>query len=181
MVYYRMFNKKKGENKMENLTLKQLEKILISLIKKIDTEASNIRVVDVLGVHHSKIIVDYVYEDEFKSLNEYDIEWVSFGVGRDGYMFYDVDGVQGRHYFGDQDYSVDLGIAWSYIQQQLAPYNLHSESYYGQDGIHEQISDGKSYVDLNENVFNRKPSEASQQACRDAFYNDFPEYRKESA
>jgi hypothetical protein len=85
-------------------------------------------------------------------------------------MFYDVDGVQGRHYFGDQDYSVDLGIAWSYIQQQLAPYNLHSESYYGQDGIHEQISDGKSYVDLNENVFNRKPSEASQQACRDAFY-----------
>ena len=166
---------------MENLTLKQLEKILISLIKKIDTEASNIRVVDVLGVHHSKIIVDYVYEDEFKSLNEYDIEWVSFGVGRDGYMFYDVDGVQGRHYFGDQDYSVDLGIAWSYIQQQLAPYNLHSESYYGQDGIHEQISDGKSYVDLNENVFNRKPSEASKQACRDAFYNDFPEYRKESA
>ena len=179
MVYYRMFNKKKGE-KMKNLTLKQLEEILISLIKKIDTEASNIRVVDVLGVHHNKIIVDYVYEEEFKSLNKYDVEWVSFGVGRDGYMFYDVDGVQGRHYFGDQDYSVDLAIAWSYIQQQLASYNLHSESYYGQDGIHEQIFDGKSYVDLNENVFDRKPSEASQKACRDAFYNDFPEYRKES-
>ena len=66
---------------MKNLTLKQLEKILISLIKKIDTQASNIRVVEVLGVHHSKIIVDYVYEDEFKDLNEYDKEWVSFGVG----------------------------------------------------------------------------------------------------
>jgi hypothetical protein len=96
-------------------------------------------------------------------------------------MFYDVDGVQGRHYFGEQDYSVDLAIAWSYIQQQLASYNLHSESYYGRDGICEQISDGKSYVDLNENVFERKPSEAVQKAYRDAFYRDFPECREEKA
>lgn len=168
---------------MSNLTLKQLEKILISLIKKIDTQASNIRVVEELGVHHSKIIVDYVYEDEFKDLNEYDKEWVSFGVGRDGYMFYDVDGVQGRHYFGNQDYSADLQIAWSFVQQQLYKFGVHSESYYGQDGIHEQISDGTflNQKDLEENVFDRKPSEAVSKAYSEAFYKDFPEYREEKA
>ncbi len=168
---------------MKNLTLKQLEKILISLIKKIDTQASNIRVVEELGVHHSKIIVDYVYEDEFKDLNEYDKEWVSFGVGRDGYMFYDVDGVQGRHYFGNQDYSADLQIAWSFVQQQLYKFGVHSESYYGQDGIQEVIGDGTflNQKDLEENVFDRKPSEAVSKAYSEAFYRDFPEYRKERA
>ena len=168
---------------MKNLTLKQLEKILISLIKKIDTQASNIRVVEVLGVHHSKIIVDYVYEDEFKDLNEYDKEWVSFGVGRDGYMFYDVDGVQGRHYFGNQDYSADLQIAWSFVQQQLYKFGVHSESYYGQDGIYEVIGDGTflNQKDLEENVFDRKPSEAVSKAYSEAFYRDFPEYREEKA
>lgn len=167
---------------MNNLTLKQLEKILISLIKKIDKQASNIRVVEVLGVHHSKIIVDYIYEDEFKSLNKYDQEWVSFGVGRDGYMFYDVDGVKGRHYFGNQDYSADLQIAWSFVQQQLYKFGVHSESYYGQDGIHEQIGDGTflNQKDLEENVFDRKPSEAVSKAYSEAFYKDFPEYREES-
>ena len=166
---------------MKNLTLKQLEKILISLIKKIDTQASNIRVVEVLGVHHSKIIVDYVYEDEFKDLNEYDKEWVSFGVGRDGYMFYDVDGVQGRHYFGNQDYSADLQIAWSFVQQQLYKFGVHSESYYGQDGIYEVIGDGTflNQKDLEENVFDRKPSEAVSKAYSEAFYRDFPECREE--
>ena len=167
---------------MKNLTLKQLERILISLIKKIDKQASNIRVVEVLGVHHSKIIVDYIYEDEFKSLNEYDQEWVSFGVGRDGYMFYDVDGVKGRHYFGNQDYSADLQIAWSFIQQELYKFGVHSESYYGQDGIHEQIGDGTflNQKDLEENVFDRKPSEAVSKAYSEAFYKDFPEYREEN-
>tara|TARA_B100001939_G_scaffold152415_1_gene131708 strand:- start:25 stop:555 length:531 start_codon:yes stop_codon:yes gene_type:complete len=176
-----MKNKKNREENMKNITLKQLEKILISLIKKIDKQASNIRVVEELGIHHSKIIVDYIYEDEFKSLNEYDKEWVSFGIGRDGYMFYDVDGVQGRNYFGHQDYAVDLQTAWAYVQQQLAKFNVHSESYYGQDGIHEQIFDGKSYINLEEDVFARKPSEASQKACSEAFYRDFPEYREENA
>jgi len=171
---------------MSNLTLKQLEKILISLIKKIDTEASNIRVIEEYlpspnNRHINKIIVDYIYEDEFKSLNKYDKEWVSFGVGRNGIMFYDVDGVQGRYYFGEQDYSVDLQTAWAYVQQQLAKYNVHSESYYGQDGIQEEIVSGKSYINLEEDVFAKKPSEASQKACRDAFYNDFPEYKEESA
>ena len=167
---------------MKNLTLKQLEKILISLIKKIDTEASNIRVVEVLGVHHSKIIVDYVYEDEFKDLNEYDKEWVSFGVGRDGNMFYDVDGVQGRNYFGNQDYSADLQIALSFIQQQLYKFGVHSESYYGQDGIHEVIGDGTflNKKDLEENVFDRKPSKSVRKAYSEAFYRDFPECREEN-
>ena len=169
---------------MKNLTLKGLEKILISLIKKIDKQASNIRVIEEYlpspnNRHINKIIVDYVYEDEFKSLNKYDKEWISFGVGRDGYMFYDVDGVEGRHYFGHQDYAVDLQTAWAYIQQQLAKFNVHSESYYGQDGIHEQIFDGKSYVDLDEDVFAKKPTEQQRKACNEAFYKDFPEFRKE--
>lgn len=167
---------------MKNLTLKQLEKILISLIKKIDKQASNIRVIEEYlpspnNRHINKIIVDYVYEDEFKSLNKYDKEWISFGVGRDGYMFYDVDGVEGRHYFGHQDYAVDLQTAWAYIQQQLAKFNVHSESYYGQDGIHEQIFDGKSYVDLDEDVFAKQPTEQQRKACNEAFYRDFPEYK----
>lgn len=171
---------------MKNLTLKQLEKILISLIKKIDTEASNIRVIEEYlpspnNRHINKIIVDYVYEDEFKSLNKYDKEWISFGVGRDGYMFYDVDGVQGGHYFGEQDYAVNLQTAWAYIQQQLAKYNVHSESYYGSDGIYEQIFDGKSYVDLDEDVFAKEPTEQQRKACNEAFYKDFPEFRKERA
>jgi len=163
---------------MEKLTLKRLEKILISLIKKIDKEASNIRVVEELGVHHKKIIVDYVFEEEFKSLNKFNQEWVSFGVNRNGYMFYDVDGVKGGDYFGPQDYAVDLQTAWAYIQQQLAKYDMHSESYYGRDGIHEVIDEGKSYVDLNEDVFAVKPSEESLKACREAFEKDFPEFKE---
>tara|TARA_R100001463_G_scaffold89540_1_gene144298 strand:- start:555 stop:1076 length:522 start_codon:yes stop_codon:yes gene_type:complete len=173
---------------MKNLTLKQLEKILISLIKKIDTEASNIRVIEEYlpspnNRHINKIIVDYIYEDEFKDLNEYDKEWVSFGIGRDGNMFYDIDGVKGRHYFGNQDYSADLQIAWSFIQQELYKFGVHSESYYGQDGIHEVIGDGTflNQKDLEENVFDRKPSEAVSKAYSEAFYKDFPEYREESA
>ena len=168
---------------MKTITLKQLEKILISLIKKIDTEASNIRVIEEYlpspnNRHINKIIVDYVYKDEFKSLNKYDEQWVSFGLGKNGIMFYDVDGVQGRHYFGQQDYSANMQIAWSYVQQELAKYNSHSESYYGRDGICEEIFDGELYgIDLKENVFLRQPSEAVRKAYNNAFYNDYPELK----
>jgi len=62
-----MLKQKKQGDKMKTITLKQLEKILISLIKKIDTEASNIRVVEEYlpspnNRHINKIIVDYVYK-----------------------------------------------------------------------------------------------------------------------
>ena len=164
---------------MKHITKIQLEKILISLIKKIDYRASNIKVVNA-GEGISKIMVDHVYKDQ-PSLNELNIEWVSFGRNYDGNLFYDVDGVEGRHYFGEQDYAVDLQTAWAYVQQQLAKYNVHSESYYGQDGISEVIYNGKSYVNLEEDVFARKPSEASQKACSEAFYRDFPECREEKA
>jgi len=166
---------------MKHITKIQLEKILISLIKKIDYRASNIKVVNAReGI--SKIMVDHVYEDQ-PSLNELNIEWVSFGRNYDGDLFYDVDGVEGRHYFGNQDYSADLQIAWSFVQQQLYKFGVHSESYYGQDGIHEQISDGTflNQKDLEENVFDRKPSEAVSKAYSEAFYKDFPEYREEKA
>jgi len=174
----KLTNNKQGE-RMKNITKIQLEEILISLIKKIDYRASNIKVIYV-GEGISKIMVDHIYKDQ-PSLNKLNIEWVSFGKNYDGNLFYDVDGVEGRHYFGEQDYAVDLQIAWAYVQQQLAKYNVHSESYYGQDGILEVIYNGKSYVNLEEDVFAKEPSEASQKACREAFYRDFPEYRKESA
>ena len=45
MLNIKKTNNLKGVN-MKNLTLKQLEKILISLIKKLDTKESNIRVVE---------------------------------------------------------------------------------------------------------------------------------------
>jgi len=170
---------------MKHITKKRLEKILISLIKKIDKQASNIRVIEEYlpspnNRHINKIIVDYVYEDEFKSLNKYDKEWISFGVGRDGYMFYDVDGVEGRHYFGHQDYSADLQIAWSYVQQELAKYNSHSESRSGYDGSVEEIYEGTNLTqkDLEENVFDRKPSEAVQKAYAKAFENDYGNFLK---
>jgi len=164
---------------MKHITKIQLEKILISLIKKIDYRASNIKVVNAReGI--SKIMVDHVYEDQ-PSLNELNIEWVSFGRNYDGDLFYDVDGVEGRHYFGNQDYSADLQIAWSFVQQQLYKFGVHSESYYGQDGIQEVIGDGTflNQKDLEENVFDRKPSEAVSKAYSEAFYRDFPECREE--
>ena len=171
-------NNLKGVN-MKHITKIQLEKILISLIKKIDYRASNIKVVNA-GEGISKIMVDHVYEDQ-PSLNELNIEWVSFGRNYDGDLFYDVDGVEGRHYFGNQDYSADLQIAWSFVQQQLYKFGVHSESYFGQDGIQEVIGDGTflNQKDLEENVFDRKPSEALSKAYSEAFYKDFPEYRKE--
>ena len=171
-------NNLKGVN-MKHITIIHLEKILISLIKKIDYRASNIKVVNA-GEGISKIMVDHVYEDQ-PSLNELNIEWVSFGRNYDGDLFYDVDGVEGRHYFGNQDYSADLQIAWSFVQQQLYKFGVHSESYFGQDGIQEVIGDGTflNQKDLEENVFDRKPSEALSKAYSEAFYKDFHEYRKE--
>ena len=164
---------------MKTITKIQLEKILISLIKKIDYRASNIKVLNA-GEGISKIMVDHVYKDQ-PSLNELNIEWVSFGRNYDGNLFYDVDGVEGRHYFGEQDYSADLQIAWSFVQQQLYKFGVHSESYYGKDGIQEVIGDGTflNQKDLEENVFDRKPSESVSKAYSEVFYRDFPEYREE--
>jgi hypothetical protein len=174
-----MKNKNKGET-MKTITKIQLEKILISLIKKIDYRASNIKVLNA-GEGISKIMVDHVYKDQ-PSLNELNIEWVSFGRNYDGNLFYDVDGVEGRHYFGEQDYSADLQIAWSFVQQQLYKFGVHSESYYGKDGIQEVIGDGTflNQKDLEENVFDRKPSKSVRKAYSEAFYRDFPECREEN-
>ena len=171
-------NKNKGESIMKkNITTKRLEKILISLIKKVDYQASNIKVVS--ENNYNVIKVDHTYKN-YPELNKLNIDWVSFGKNESGHLFYDVDGSEGRHYFGEQEYSVDLQVAWSYVQQELAKYNCHSEPYYS-DGIMEEIFDGTNLnqKDLEENVFDRKPSEAVSKACNDAFLKDFPEVEKE--
>jgi len=160
---------------MKTITKNRLKKILISLIKKIDQEASNIRVIK-NNDYTNLIKVDYIYKDQ-PTLNKLDVVWCSFGT-RDNRLFYDVSGYQGRHYFGEQDYSADMQIAWSYVQQELARYNSHSESYYGFDGTMEMIGDGELYgINLKENVFLRQPSEAVRKAYNNAFYNDYPELK----
>ena len=167
---------------MSNITKKRLEKILISLIKKVDYRASNIRVATAkssLG-ERSIIKVDHVYKN-FPGLDKFNIDWIIFGIDQDGKLFYHVDGLEGRHYFGEQDYSADLQIAWSYVQQELAKYNSHSESRSGFDGSAEEIYEGTNLTqkDLEENVFERKPSEAVQKAYAKAFENDYGRWLKE--
>jgi hypothetical protein len=174
-------NNLKGESIMKNLTLKRLEKILISLIKKIDHRASNIRVATAkssLG-ETSMIKVDYIEADETVS-DKLNVDWISFGINQDGKLFYHIDGLEGRHHFGEQDYSADLQIAWSYIQQELAKYNSHSESRTGYDGSVEEIYEGTNLTqkDLEENVFDRVPSEAVQKAYAKAFENDYGNFLK---
>ncbi len=166
---------------MKHITKKRLEKILISLIKKVDHIASNIRVATAkssLG-ETSMIKVDHV-DKNFPELDKFNIDWVSFGIDQDGKLFYHVDGLEGRYYFGEQDYSADLQIAWSYIQQELAKYNSHSESRSGYDGSAEEIYEGTNLTqkDLEENVFDRKPSEAVQKAYAKAFENDYGKFLK---
>jgi len=163
------------EKKMKTITKKQLENILISLIKKIDLLASNI---SVENKEHSSIIkVDYI-DSDFPQLNKFNSAWVKFGKNNEGRLFFDVDGMQGQMFFGEHDYAYDLQIAWSYVQQELAKYNLHSESYYGQDGIYEEIFDGTNLdaKDLEENVFDRKPSKEVQLAIQEKMKKDFPEF-----
>jgi|TARA_R100001530_G_scaffold93990_1_gene65240 hypothetical protein len=166
---------------MKHITKKRLEKILISLIKKVDHRASNIRVATAkssLG-ETSMIKVDHV-DKNFPELDKFNIDWVCFGIDQDGKLFYHVDGLEGRGHFGEQDYSADLQIAWSYVQQELAKYNSHSESRSGYDGSVEEIYEGTNLTqkDLEENVFDRKPSEATQKHYAKAFENDYGKFLK---
>ena len=165
---------------MKTITKKQLEKILISLIKKIDVLASNIKVVTTGDT--SIIKVDYIDLD-FPQLNKFNSAWVKFGKNNEGRLFFDVDGMQGQMFFGEHDYSYNLQIALSYVQQELAKYNVHSESYYGQDGIYEEIFDGTNLTkkELEENVFDREPSKQVQLAIQNKFEKDFPEFKRENA
>ena len=158
------------------ITKKQLEKILISLIQKIDSLASNI-VVEQRPNNRNVIKVDYI-DENFPQTNLQNVAWVVFGKNDDGNLFYDVDGMHGGHFFGEQDYSYDMQIAWSYIQQQLAKFNAHSESFHGYDGIYEEILEGTNLdaKDLEENVFERKPSRQVQLAVQEKFKKDFPEF-----
>ena len=177
-----MTNKTNKGEEMSSITKKRLEKILISLIKKVDHRATNIKVATAkssLG-ETSMIKVDYIEADQTIS-DKLNVEWVSFGIDQDGKLFYHVDGLEGRHYFGEQDYSADLQIAWSYVQQELAKYNSHSESRSGYDGSAEEIYEGTNLTqkDLEENVFERKPSEAVQKAYAKAFENDYGRWLKE--
>ena len=161
---------------MKNITKKRLEKILISLIKKVDPRATNIKVTTAGGTwkETSMIQVDYIEADKTIS-DKLNVDWINFGIDRDGILFYHVDGLGGRHHFGEQDYSADLQIAWSYVQQELAKYNSHSESRSGYDGSVEEIYKGTNLTpkDLEENVFERKPSEAVRSAYTNAFENDY--------
>ena len=163
---------------MTTITTKRLEKILISLIQKIDTDATNIRV-NTAGTT-SMIKVDHIYKG-FPELDKLNVDWVSFGINQNGKLFYHVDGLYGRQFFGEQDYSADLQIAWSYVQQELAKYNSHSESRSGYDGSVEEISDETNLTkkDLEENVFDRKPKESVHKAYMKAFCNDYPDCRTE--
>ena len=151
---------------MKPITKNQLEKILISLIKKIDPQASNI-VVEQRPDNRSVIKVDH--------MDKKNVAWVAFGKKEN--LYFDVDGMHGGHFFGEQDYSYDMQIAWSYVQQQLAKFNAHSESYHGHDGIHEEIFDGTNLTkkELAENVFDREPSKQVQLAIQEKFKKDFPE------
>ena len=173
-------NNLKGET-MKHITKKRLEKILISLIKKVDHRADNIRVATAkssLG-ETSMIKVDHV-DKNFPELDKLNVDWVSFGIHQDGKLFYHVDGLEGRYHFGEQEYNADLQIAWSYVQQELAKYNSHSESRSGYDGSAEEIYEGTNLTqkDLEENVFDRKPSEAVQKAYAKAFENDYGNFLK---
>ena len=173
-------NNLKGET-MKHITKKRLEKILISLIKKVDHRADNIRVATAkssLG-ETSMIKVDYIEADETVS-DKLNVDWVSFGIHQDGKLFYHVDGLEGRYHFGEQEYNADLQIAWSYVQQELAKYNSHSESRSGYDGSAEEIYEGTNLTqkDLEENVFDREPSEAVQKAYAKTFENDYGNFLK---
>ena len=171
-----IYKQKQRENKMKTITKKQLENILISLIKKIDSLASNI-VVEQRPNNRNVIKVDYI-DKNFPETNLKNVAWVVFGKNDDGNLFFDVDGMHGGHFFGEQDYSYDMQIAWSYIQQQLAKFNAHSESFHGYDGIYEEIFDGTNLneKDLEENVFEREPSKQVQLAIQEKFKKDFPEF-----
>ncbi len=72
------------------ITKKQLEKILISLIQKIDSLASNI-VVEQRPNNRNVIKVDYI-DENFPQTNLKNVAWVVFGKNDDGNLFYDVDG-----------------------------------------------------------------------------------------
>ena len=167
-----------GEKTMTTITTKRLEKILISLIQKIDTDATNIRV-NTTGTT-SMIKVDHIYKG-FPELDKLNVDWVSFGKNSRGNLFYHVDGLYGRHFFGEQEYCADLAVAWSFVQQELYKYDCHSESWSGYDGSVEEISDGTNLTqkDLEENVFDRNEKEGVHKAYMKAFYNDFPDCRTE--
>ena len=122
----------------KKLTIIRLEKILREMISKVDTRATNFKVRKSDGIDSYMISVDvlenkaFTYEGKFyPESKKLDVDWVYFGKNKDGVFFYSVDGIEGRHYFGHQDYNQNLQIAYSFIQQKLAPYNLEFRNKYG--------------------------------------------------
>jgi|TARA_Y100000296_G_scaffold59686_1_gene68994 hypothetical protein len=181
-----MFKNKKGETMNKKLTIIRLEKILREMISKVDTRATNFKVSKKDGIDFYTISVDVVensaftYEGKFyPESKKLDTAWVCFGKNEDGVFFYSVDGIEGRHYFGHQDYNQNLQIAYSFIQQKLAPYNLHTEGMAGDDydGVDEKVYEGTNLNadDLKENVFERKSTPEVQKAYSKAFERDYPE------
>ena len=150
----------------KSMTLKRLEKTLINLIKEINPEAKNARVIKSSGRDYFTILVDLKYPDlinngpdqlikgdcpmegsyEFtwkagenlKTQDELGVQYLSFGF-EDGRFFYSVDGLGAKDYFYD---STGYGIikdgeAITSLNKKMAEYNLYFEPNYSSTGVHD--------------------------------------------
>ena len=149
---------------MKKLTLKQLEKIMIKLVKDNQEHAENIRVQKIddkkfyvlCDIKHPDLIAEEDYKkwvespeysgwvewkrgDNLKLDDKFNVKWVQFGIDENynNKFYYSIDGLPSQDYFLD---SSGYGVlneekAVEGLQKDMSEYGMIFEPYHSMTGV----------------------------------------------
>jgi hypothetical protein len=149
---------------MKKLTLKQLEKIMIKLVKDNQEYAENIRVQkiddkrfyvlcdirypnNIAKEDYKKWVDDEHYTgwiewkkgDNLKQTDEFGVKWVQFGIDENynNKFYYSIDGLPSQDYFLDSSgYGVlNKEKAIEGLQKDMETYGMYFEPYHSMTGV----------------------------------------------
>lgn len=155
---------------MKKLTLKQLEKIMIKLVKDNQEHAENIRVQkiddkrfyvlcdirypdNIAKEDYKKWVDDEHYTgwiewkkgDNLKQSDEFGVKWVQFGIDENynNKFYYSIDGLPSQDYFCD---STGYGVlnkekAIEGLQKDMETYGMYFEPYHSMTGVCDHASE----------------------------------------
>jgi len=155
---------------MKKLTLKQLEKIMIKLVKDNQEHSENIRVQKIddkrfyvlCDIRYPDCIAKEDYKkweecpeytgwvewkkgDNLKQEDEFGVKWVQFGIDEnfENKFYYSIDGLPSQDYFCD---STGYGVlnnekAIEGLQKDMETYGMYFEPYHSMTGVCDHASE----------------------------------------
>lgn len=150
---------------MKKLTLKQLEKIMIKLVKDNQEHAENIRVQKIddkrfyilcdirypdniakedykrwVDDEHYTGWIEWKKGDNLKQEDKFKVKWVEFGIdwgNHNNQFYYSIDGLSSKDYFYDSTgYGVlNNGKAIEGLQKDMETYGMCFEPYHSMTGV----------------------------------------------